>query len=134
MTVIAALTPFILAVGAYPLIVTKGTDMIRNLVDRNRATPLPPVLWNVVPFVLGIILAVVYEKNFASLIPNLPPALQDATGVKGEVLTGLGIGAIASGWHELLDSWSAKAKLRKAQATRELAVSNGHVVASSTIR
>jgi hypothetical protein len=98
---------FIVAVAFWPMVVTKLTDFIRNLTAGWAA---PKWVWNVVSLGLGVAIALLYELNYAELIPNLPPRLQGATGTMAQILTGLGIGAIGSFWHETMDLFSSKAK------------------------
>lgn len=109
------MTEFILALGALPIIVTKVTDMIRNVFDP-MGTKLPKATWNIVPFAVGVLICVVWEFNYAALLPGLPPALMTVGDVGGRILTGLGLGAVAGGWHELFDVLSSKAKAARAVA------------------
>jgi hypothetical protein len=99
---------FIVAVAFWPMVVTKLVDFARNAFDK--ADAAPKWLWNVLSLGLGVAIALLYELNYAELIPNLPPKLAGATGVMAQVLTGLGIGAIGSFWHETMDLFSSKAK------------------------
>jgi hypothetical protein len=107
---------FIVAVAFWPMVVTKLTDLVRNAFDQ--ADRAPKWLWNVVSLGLGVAVALLYELNYAELIPNLPPKLQGATGVTAQVLTGLGIGAIGSFWHETMDLFSSKAKSGRMTGTQ----------------
>lgn len=110
---------FLIALGALPIIVTKVTDMIRNALDTKRpdgTSRFPKVTWNVVPFLVGVAITLVYQLDYHDLIQGLPPGLQHLTGVGGQIITGLGLGAVASGWHELFDSLSSFAKAKRAQA------------------
>ena len=109
------MTEFILALGALPLTVTKVTDFFRNLFDP-AGTKLPKVAWNVVPFVVGAGICLIWELNYADLLPGLPPSLMNVGDFTGRILTGLGLGAVAGGWHELLDFFSSKAKAARAAA------------------
>lgn len=106
----------IIALGFFPMAVTKVTDFIRNLFDKNDS--LPKWVWNVVPLGLGVATALLYELNYSDLIPNLPPKLQGLEGVSGQIVTGLALGAVASFWHELMDYWSSSAKLKKFTGTQ----------------
>jgi hypothetical protein len=114
------MTAFILALGALPIIVTKVTDMIRNAIDPVKtdgtAPRFPKVTWNVVPFVVGVGICVIWEFNYAVLLPGLPPSLMTVGDFGGRILTGLGLGAVAGGWHELFDLASSKAKAARAAA------------------
>lgn len=115
------MTEFILALGALPIIVTKVTDMIRNAFDPPKtdgtAQRFPKVTWNIVPFAVGVAACLIWEFNYASLLPGLPPALMTVGDVGGRILTGLGLGAVAGGWHEVFDLLSSKAKAARAAAT-----------------
>lgn len=99
---------FIIAVAFWPIVVTKLTDLTRNVFDKGDTAP--KWVWNVVSLGLGVIFALVYELDYVALIPNLPPRLVGVTGATAEVVTGLGIGAVGSFWHELMDLFSSKAK------------------------
>jgi hypothetical protein len=103
---------FIAAVAFWPLIVTKVTDFVRNAVDPGGT--FPRFTWNLVPFALGVVIAVVYELQYSDLIPNLPPRLIGLSGFWNEFITGLGIAAVSSAWHELLDALSGVAKRQRA--------------------
>lgn len=102
---------FIAAVSVLSIIVTKLVDTVRNAIG-----PKPRVLWNVLTFAFGIGVALLWEVDYHMLIHGLPPVLERMSGVWGQVVTGLGIGAVASGWHEFFDLMSSVAKARKAQA------------------
>lgn len=107
---------FLAAVTFFPFVATKLTDFIRNAFDK--ADTAPKWLWNVVPMVIGVAAALLYELEYADLIPNLPEKLQGLEGGGNQILTGIGIGAVASFWHELEDLFSSKAKANKATGTQ----------------
>lgn len=113
------MTEFIIALGMAPIIVTKLTDMIRNATDP-AGTRFPKVAWNIVPFVLGVVGCLAYELDLHDLIGGLPPVLQHMTGISGEILTGLGLGAVAGGWHELFDFFSSSAAAKRAVAAAQI--------------
>jgi hypothetical protein len=98
----AALAAFLIAVGPAAIVVTKAVDTVRNGVDANDS--LPKVTWNILAFVFGVVLALAFQFNMIQPVLDAIPALKTGaehlTGVWGQVLTGLGIGAVASGWHE----------------------------------
>lgn len=82
-----------LALGAT---VTKAVDFIRNSFDPKGVAP--KFVWNVVAFGLGI------AGAWASAV-NIMPGQRGGT-----IITGLAVGASASGFHEVFDFFSAKAK------------------------
>lgn len=92
----------------WPIAVTKITDFIRNLVDRNDTAP--KWVWNIVPFGLGVVISLTLEIDYSALIPALPEPMRNLSGTPAEILTGIGIGALGSFWHELMDWLSAAAK------------------------
>lgn len=107
---------FLIAALPLAVLITKATDLVRNLLDKGDT--LPKGLWNVVPFVLGAGLCLGWQLNLATTLAHSIPALAKDThldGVWGQLLTGLAIGAMAGFWHEKLDSWSGLAKARRAQ-------------------
>lgn len=83
--------------------VTKVTDMIRNLFDKNDTAP--SWTWNVVPFAIGIIGALMFNIENAGLPSGLRFGL---TGVGAQIFTGLVLGGLSSGWHEVFAMWSNK--------------------------
>jgi hypothetical protein len=117
--VIGAFTAFLVAAVPIAVLVTKVTDMVRNLVDPT-ATRLPKVTWNVVPFVVGAAICVGWGFNPVAALANTVPALADGfnslDGIAGQLLSGLAVGAMASFWHEKLDEWSQRADLNRAAA------------------
>lgn len=85
------------------LLVTKAVDTIRNGLDpQNRA---PKVVWNLVSFGLGIILAFSFAVNaFAEFkATKVAPAA-------GKILTGLGLGGVAALGHEGMSALSGDRK------------------------
>jgi hypothetical protein len=85
----------IITIAAAGIVVTKIVDTVRNGLDRGDTAP--KMVWNVLAFVLGIAGAFLYN-------------VEDVTGLGGplgQVGSGLVIGATASGWHEILDAFSA---------------------------
>ena len=83
--------------------ITKVTDLIRNGVDPNDRAP--KVTWNVVAFVLGLVVSFVWSDQLAPLIAASGAKLSD---VAAKILLGLVLGAMGSFWHEPLDAWSAR--------------------------
>lgn len=113
-----ALVAFVIAVGPMAITVTKIVDTIRNAFDSGGSAP--PVVWNLTAFAVGVGVALLWQFNFVIPLLQAVPALANHTsnleGIAGQVLTGLGIGAVASGWHEKFDELSSKAKLNRLHA------------------
>lgn len=111
-----ALIVFIAAVGPMAIFVTKATDFVRNVADKSDTAP--KWVWNAVPFALGVGVALLWQFNFIVPVIEAVPALAKGStrlvGVWGQLLTGLGIGAVASGWHEKFDALSSQAKVDRA--------------------
>jgi hypothetical protein len=92
--------PFLIVAGG----ITKLVDFIRNAFDKNDSWP--KWAWNVAPFAFGLLSAFILNVELATppegiLRINPSEALL-------RVATGLGLGAFASGWHELWDMWSSR--------------------------
>lgn len=75
--------------------VTKVVDFVRNAIDPNGTAP--KWLWNLVAFGAGVVIA--YVGNLAIYAGDFD-----------KLVTGLAIGASASGFHEVFDFFSHKAK------------------------
>lgn len=105
------LAAFLVAAIPLAMTVTKLVDTVRNALGEAQAK-VPKVVWNLLAFVLGIIIALAFEINLIAPIAAAIPALKDWSpdSTMGEVITGLGLGAVASGWHEKFDQLSAAAK------------------------
>ena len=106
---------FIVAVGFFPLAVTKLTDFVRNAFDKDDS--FPKFVWNLVSMALGIAVALLYELEFSNLIPNLPPVFKDVSGLPAQIITGIGIAAVGSFWHEINDFFSSKADAARENRT-----------------
>lgn len=102
------------------LVVTKVTDLVRNLIDKDDT--LPKWLWNVVPVVIGVSFALGWQIDLTLAAFKLVPALANArlTGVAGQVLTGFVLGGLAGGGHEVLDWLSGLASNAHAKANGAL--------------
>lgn len=96
------------AVAGVGLILTKLVDTLRNMFDGPDAWP--KWVWNLLSLGLGVGAALVWGLDAT----NLGVADNDLQAWAGQVLTGLGIGATASGWHEVLDNISAGATAKRA--------------------
>lgn len=113
--VLGVFTAFLVAVVPLALLVTKGVDFLRNLLDKGDT--LPKWLWNLVAFGLGVLLCIGWEFNLVSTLAHSIPALAENTaldGFWGQVVTGMAVGATAGFWHEKLDEMSSNAKLARA--------------------
>lgn len=102
----AVVGAFALAVGPYALTTMKVVDLYKAVVVRRFGLPA----WTsaVAAFVVGVGIAVVFEVNLPDVVVAAYPAVgagRFADGLWGQVLTGLGIGALASGWYERVSSW-----------------------------
>ncbi len=105
-----SLEALLTALTAYGVTVTKVVDALRKL---DKDDDKPKILWQIAAFVVGVIIALgfgvnVFESDFAGH--------SWATGISGQLLTGLAIGAAGSGWHEVLDALSGAAKAGKENA------------------
>lgn len=99
---------FALATVASAL-VTKLVDLVRTALDKQDNPKLKPV-WIVLALAFGVAFALVYQADYLSSIEGLPPVFENVTGTGAQILTGLAIGAYASGLHELFDALSGVAK------------------------
>lgn len=108
MTELAGGDALIAASTAFALTITKIVDFVRNMVkDKERQESLK-WLWGGGALVLGLLAAFVFEINvFAEFSDSR------AKGALGTVLTGLGMGATGSAWHEVLDAFSSSARRSK---------------------
>jgi len=108
--VFALLTAAAVAFGPLSIAVTKLVDMLRNLVDEDNSWP--KWSWNILAFVLALAVCVLWQLNVLEPLVNQIPALSsaDVSGTLGYILTGLGVGAMASYWHERMDKASSEAK------------------------
>jgi hypothetical protein len=112
------LTAFLIAAIPLGLTVTKVVDFVRNLLGDAQAN-VPKWVWNVLAFVVGIIIALAFEINLIAPVVAAIPALKDWSpdSTLAMVLSGIGLGAVGSGWHEKLDQWSSNAKANKPVAS-----------------
>jgi len=99
---------FVLAT-AYSAIVTKLVDFVRTTFDKGDDPRLKP-LWIVLAMVFGVALSLLYELDYSDAIAGLPERWASLEGTGAQVVTGLAIGAYASGLHELFDALSGVAK------------------------
>lgn len=107
---------FLAAVVPLALLVTKGVDFVRNLLDKDDSAP--KWMWNATAFIMGILLCLGWEFNLVSALAASIPALAENTaleGIWGQVLTGMAVGASAGFWHEKLDQLSTQATLNASE-------------------
>jgi flagellar biosynthesis protein FliR len=90
----------------FAIVVTKSVDMIRNMFDTSPPR-VPKQVWNALALGLGIATALIWRIN---ILDNYSSPTSFVQGVSGQILTGLAIGATASGYHELFDALSSGAK------------------------
>lgn len=109
-----AFVAFVLAAGPLAVGVNHAVDWLRNLIDprttQNPAGRFPSVVWTSAGFVFGIALCVGWQFNPVAGLAEAIPAMQGSTrlsGVAGQVLSGLVLGAMAGFWHDKRTAWSA---------------------------
>jgi hypothetical protein len=83
--------------------VTKIVDFVRNILG-GLEPQVPKVVWNVGALALGVLGAFIFDIEPVNL------AGVDAQGAMLKVLTGLVVGGLASGWHELFSALSSVQK------------------------
>ena len=99
---------------ALALLVTKLVDLVRNVVDPGGTKKQLKWLWVLLALVLGMAIALLFGLDVFQMFEHNKTAT-----VAGQVLTGLGIGATGSGWHEVLDALSGTAKVTHAAAQQQ---------------
>jgi hypothetical protein len=87
----------------FAILITKLVDFVRNAFDKQ--TKWPKWSWNVAALGLGIAVALIFHINIFANISHT-----NVQGWAGQVLTGAGMGAGGSAWHEVLDTLSSSAK------------------------
>ena len=97
---------FALATVASAL-VTKLVDAVRYF---DKDDSWPKIIWIALALGFGVAFALIYQADYLSSIEGLPPIFENVKGTGAQVLTGLAIGAYASGLHELFDALSGVAK------------------------
>lgn len=100
------LTAFLVAVGPLAILVTKTVDTLRNMFGE----VAHKWVWNLASFAIGVGYCLLFAVNLIATIELRPEVAGKLGGTWGEVLTGLGIGAVASFWHEHMDKTSSQAK------------------------
>lgn len=105
-------TEVVAVATVFGVVVTKTVDLVRNAFDKD--DKLPKWTWNVVAFGLGIAIALVWQIN---MLDNYSEEGSIVQGIFGRVLTGIAIGGVSSGYHELFDVLSSTAKRAKPPTT-----------------
>jgi hypothetical protein len=92
------------------LTVTKVVDFVRNL-PMFKDKYVGSWIWNVVAFVVGLLLCVGWQHSFVNDLFHQVPALEtvNLTGTMGYVLSGLILGGLSGFFHEVLDALSSVA-------------------------
>lgn len=101
-------TEIVAVATVFGVVVTKTVDVLRNTFDPNGK--LPKWLWNLSAFGLGIAMALIWEIN---MLDNWSDKDSMVQGITGQILTGISIGGVSSGYHELFDVLSSTAKRAK---------------------
>lgn len=105
-----ATTEVVAVATIFAMVVTKIVDLIRNVVDSFVDRFLPKATWNVVALGLGVAMALAWRVN---MLDNYSDPNSVVQGMFGQILTGLAIGGVSSGYHELFDVFSSAAKRAK---------------------
>jgi hypothetical protein len=99
-----------LTVAAASAAVTKIIDFIRNSLGKTLEPNVPKAVWNAGALILGVVGAFVFDIEPVQL------AGVEAQGAALKVLTGLAVGGLASGWHELFSALSSVQKKNQKEA------------------
>jgi len=110
-------------VAAASAAITKIVDFIRNSLGESEPK-VPKIVWNAGALILGVVGAFVFDIEPVDL------AGVQAQGAALKVLTGLVVGGLASGWHELFSALSSVQK--KNQEAAGLKVTGLPVTGSPT--
>jgi hypothetical protein len=105
-----ATTEVVAVATVFAIVVTKTVDLIRNIVGSFVEGVVPKATWNVAALGLGVAMALTWHVN---LLDNYSDPNSVVQGMFGQVLTGLAIGGVSSGYHELFDALSSAAKRAK---------------------
>lgn len=105
---LAAFGVFLIAVGPVGIADTKIVDWFRNAFDKDGGGA--PWIWSTLAIVVGLVLAIGFQLNFAGPVVAAVPALASASphlvGVWGQALTGLGIAGASGYWHAKLQGYN----------------------------
>lgn len=105
-----SVTEVVAVATVFAMLVTKVVDLIRNVVGQILQPMIPKATWNLAALGLGVAMVVAWRVN---LLDNYSDPGSAVQGVFGQVLTGLVIGGVSSGYHELFDALSSTAKRAK---------------------
>src|SRR6266508_3127852 len=103
------------------MVVTKTVDLIRNIVGGFVEGLIPKATWNVAALGLGVAMALAWRVN---MLDNYSDPSSVVQGFFGQILTGLAIGGVASGYHELFDPFSVNHRRSAAGAAAIPAMPN----------
>jgi hypothetical protein len=115
--VFGVLTGIVVTFGPLAIGVTKLVDGLRLLVDRTPDTPWPGWVWVLAAMGISVVTAVLFEVNVADALIKTVPAFNQTTALEGTwgmVVTGIGMGGMASYWHETMALKAAKTAESKA--------------------
>ena len=97
---------FIGGLSALSLVVVSSLYIVRSIVDKEGK--IPSVAWNVLALVGGVAYCLGWQINITgaalALVPALAGHASRLTGVSGQILTGLTVGAFSGFFHEVLDA------------------------------
>jgi len=98
-------------------LVTKLVDLLRNVIDpkdkfKDKGKGRLKSIWNILAIVIGIGVALIWHLNV------LPATFAHSVSQKwaGWIITGIAMGGVSSGWHELFDALSSIAKVNHKHA------------------
>lgn len=105
--VFGLLTALAATFGPLAIGITKLVDGVRNVMPGG-----PKWLWNVLAVGLGVLVCWLFSIDAISAIAAQVPAFADKTldPLAGQLITGVGVGGMASYWHERMDLASSRAK------------------------
>lgn len=101
------LAAVVVAFGPLAVGVTKIVDGIRNALPGG-----PKWLWVPLAMVVAILVCVLFQIDVVAALAAQVPAFADKTldPFVSQLLTGIGVGGMASYWHERMDLASSRAK------------------------
>lgn len=105
-----ATTEVVAIATIFAMVVTKTVDLIRNVVGSFVEGVVPKATWNVAALGLGVAMALTWRVN---MLDNYSDPHSVVQGTFGQILTGLAIGGVSSGYHEFFDLLSSTAKRAK---------------------
>ena len=110
------MTALLAAIAAGAVVVTATVDIAKHLFKNvlkktGKTARLYGVVWTSAGFVVGVVYCIGWQLNLAPQAMKLIPALASSTrlsGVGGQFITGLVIGAFSRFGHEILDALSKR--------------------------